>query len=268
MRKRETPVGAALPGENEDQDPRFVTALARGLSVLRSFKRGDRALGNQELADRTGLAKSTISRLTYTLSKLGYLEYSPMNGQYSLSAAALALGFSALGNLAIRDVARPLMQELADRVGASVALGAPDQRTMIYIEECRGSSPLHLGIEIGSHIRMATSAMGRAYLASLDPATRSRIVDVLCDHEPDSESTRAGIEIAVSEYAAHGYVRSVGEWKQEINSVGVPILLHGSRPFALNCGGSALSLPREKLDEVGVQLQDVARRIRQALGSD
>ncbi len=267
MRKRETLMNAA---EHEDsvEDPRFVTALARGLSVLRAFKRGDRMLGNLELAQRTGLAKSTISRLTYTLSKLGYLEYSQSSGQYSLSAAALALGFSALGGLAIRDVARPLMQELADRVGASVALGAPDQRTMIYVEECRGSSPLRLGIEIGSHIKMATSAMGRAYLASLDEPTRARIVEQLCAQEADPDAIRAGIAVAVAEFAQKGFVRSIGEWKQEVNSVGVPIILHGSRPFALNCGGSSLSLKAEDLNEVGLLLTGVARRITQLLGTD
>jgi len=267
MRKRETQVNQMEPQDATD-DPRFVTALARGLSVLRAFKRGDRMLGNQELAERTGLAKSTISRLTYTLSKLGYLEYSSSSGQYSLSASALALGFSALGSLAIRDVARPLMQELADQVGASVALGTPDQRTMIYVEECRGSSPLRLGIEIGSHIKMATSSMGRAYLAGLDEPMRVRIVDQLCAHEADPDAIRSGIAIAVAEFAEKGFVRSIGEWKQEVNSVGVPILLHGSRPFALNCGGSSLSLKTEDLNEIGIRLVNVARRIARSLGAE
>ncbi len=267
MRKRETLVNHVEHQDAAD-DPRFVTALARGLSVLRAFKRGDRMLGNFELAERTGLAKSTISRLTYTLSKLGYLEYSPSSGQYSLSAAALALGFSALGSLAIRDVARPLMQELADQVGASVALGTPDQRTMIYVEECRGSSPLRLGIEVGSHIKMATSSMGRAYLASLDEPTRARIVEQLCAHEADPGAIRTGIAIAVAEFAEKGFVRSIGEWKQEVNSVGVPIPLRGSRPFALNCGGSSLSLKTEDLNEVGLLLSSVATRISKILGEE
>jgi DNA-binding IclR family transcriptional regulator len=147
-----------MSGSSEDDD-RFVVALARGLGVLRAFKRGDTGLSNQELAERTGLARSTISRLTYTLARLGYLEYSQNTGRYSLSVAALALGFTALGGLAIRDVARPLMQPVADRFGCLVALGAPDRRTMVYIECCKGHSPLHLGLEIGSHVRMSTSAM-------------------------------------------------------------------------------------------------------------
>ena len=56
-------------------DRHFVTALARGLEVLACFRHGDRMLGNQELSKRCGLAKSTVSRLTHTLTRLGYLIY-------------------------------------------------------------------------------------------------------------------------------------------------------------------------------------------------
>ena len=52
----------------ERQDRDFVTALARGLELLRAFRREGEALGNGELAERTGLSRSTVSRLAYTLN--------------------------------------------------------------------------------------------------------------------------------------------------------------------------------------------------------
>lgn len=265
MRKRETPIE---PTDSLDQDPRFVTALARGLGVLAAFKRGDTALANQELARRTGLAKATVSRLTYTLAALGYLAYDADSGRYSLSATALGLGFTALGSFAIRDVARPFMQELADLTGASVAIGAPDLRTMVYVEHCRGASPLHIGIEVGSHIKMATSSMGRAHLAGLDAKERARLTARLCPEGGEGDAMRRGIEQAAKQYAERGYVISAGDWKSEINSVGVPLGLGtGSLAFALNCGGSSMLLPNDSLDEVGRQLAEVARKIRAALGA-
>jgi DNA-binding IclR family transcriptional regulator len=264
MRTRQNTLVAEPDMERED-DPRFVVALARGLSILKAFKRGDAGLSNQQLAARTGLAKATISRLTYTLTRLGYLDYSTITGRYSLSVSALALGFTALGGIAVRDIARPLMQTMADRVGCSVAIGVPDKRTMVYIEHCRGQSPLHIGIEVGSHIRMATSAMGRAYLASLDQATRETLLDELCPPDGNGAAMREGVQAAVEQYQRYGYVTSVGEWKQEINSVGVPLTFHGSQPYALNCGGSALLLKIEMLDSVGRELVDLAVRIRRSL---
>lgn len=268
MRKRETELTAFGAGTDyEDDDPRFVIALARGLNLLRAFRRGDTGLGNQDLAARTGLAKSTISRLTYTLTRLGYLDYNSATGRYSLSVAALALGFSALGGLAVRDIARPMMQSLADRIGCSVALGAPDRRTMVYIEHCKGSSPLHVGMEVGAHVRMATSAMGRAHLASLDTATRERLLDEVCPPDELGLTMREGVAHAVKQLQETGYVTSIGEWKKEVNSVGVPLLLHGSQPYALNCGGSALILSEKEIDSVGRELVEMVRTIQRSFGS-
>src|SRR3974390_1508456 len=101
------------PDRPRATDRQFVTALGRGLDVLRLFRAEDAPLGNQEIARRTGLPKPTISRLTYTLTQLGYLNYDRKLGVYSLGGGVLALGYVALANLDVRRVARPLMQELA-----------------------------------------------------------------------------------------------------------------------------------------------------------
>ena len=63
--------------EDDEQDRDFVVALARGLELLRAFRCEGEALGNRDLAERAALSKSTVSRLTYTLHKLGYLSYNP-----------------------------------------------------------------------------------------------------------------------------------------------------------------------------------------------
>ena len=71
MRKRNP---AAVPaGAETRNDRRFVESLARGLAVLRCFAPADRELGNREIAIRTGLPPATVSRLTFTLTALGYL---------------------------------------------------------------------------------------------------------------------------------------------------------------------------------------------------
>ena len=56
-------------------DRKFITALGRGLDVLRCFGPRDRWLANQDISARTGLAKPTVSRLVYTLTRLGFLRH-------------------------------------------------------------------------------------------------------------------------------------------------------------------------------------------------
>jgi len=84
--------GMKRPEKKGASDRNFVVALSRGLDVLRAFRPQDGLLGNQEIAARTNLPKPTISRLTYTLTKLGYLTPVPRFEKYQLAPAAMALG--------------------------------------------------------------------------------------------------------------------------------------------------------------------------------
>ena len=124
----------AAPGKGPATDRKFVTALSRGLDVLRCFGPRDRWLTNLEMARRTGLAKPTVSRLAYTLTRLGYLRYSERLNKYALGSAAISLGYAALGQMDIRRVARPLMQELSDYTKASVHLAVNDRRSMQVVD--------------------------------------------------------------------------------------------------------------------------------------
>ena len=122
-----------LPREKgEDNDRKFIEALARGLDVLRAFQPGDGFLGNQEISQRTGLPKSSVSRITYTLTKLGYLTYSDRLEKYQLGSGVLALGYAFISNLGIRQVARPLMQELSNVTNTAVGLADRDRLEMIF----------------------------------------------------------------------------------------------------------------------------------------
>ncbi|HEX3062743.1 MAG TPA: IclR family transcriptional regulator, partial [Usitatibacter sp.] len=173
-------------------DRQFVTALARGLEILRSFSRKDRELGNSEIATRTGLPKATVSRLTFTLTQMGYLTYSPATGRYALSVGVLALGNAYLGTLDVRNVARPLMQELADGLSATVSLGAPDPSSMhmVFLEICQGVGQMfRISMDVGSRVPHGWTAMGRAWLAALTPAQREEKLAVYRKDTPRGQWT-------------------------------------------------------------------------------
>ncbi|SIS67060.1 IclR family transcriptional regulator [Insolitispirillum peregrinum] len=254
-----------------ERDSQFVTALARGLDVLRAFRPGDGPLGNQQLAERTGLPKPTVSRLTYTLSRLGYLEHLSDVGKYALGVGVLSLGFTALGAMGMRRIARPFLQELATYSGLSVALGTRDQLSMVYLECCRGDSAIMLALDVGSHLKLSTSAIGRAYLSALPPAEQAGLFASLARHEGDRwpEALR-GLEQAKTDIANRGFCLSAGDWKSEVNAVGVPLGVgEGGLAFALNCGGPAYMLPFERLiDDIGPRLVQVAAAIRRQMGME
>ncbi|MFC7555414.1 IclR family transcriptional regulator [Pseudoroseomonas wenyumeiae] len=122
MRKRQSAASEPTSGPEEDEEDRqFIQVLARAMDILRAFTAEDSVLGNQELAERTGLPKATVSRLTYTMTKLGQLSYLPRFAKYQLGLGLVPLGQLALDNLAIRQVAAPLMRHLAEETNASVS---------------------------------------------------------------------------------------------------------------------------------------------------
>lgn len=150
------------------KDRQFVTALARGLDVLRCFRVENPMLGNQEIAQKTGLPKPTISRLTYTLTELGYLNYSKAFRKYQLGTAVLSLGYGLLTNNEIVKIARPFLQEQADYCQAASGLAAQDRLNMIYLENIYpNTTAVVLRNRPGDRIPMAVTATGRAFLLSL-----------------------------------------------------------------------------------------------------
>jgi len=255
--------------DGDGKDRQFVNALARGLELLRCFGHGETHLSNAELAKRTALPKPTISRLTYTLTKLGYLTYSESQGKYQVGAGVLALGYRMLSTLDMRQLARPLMAELAEYAQASVSLGTRDRLSMVYIETCRSTANVTLRLDVGSRIPLATTAMGKALLCVLPEPERDYLLDHVRQRDPQRwPLIKAGVEQGFRDYEERGFCVSAGEWQNDVHAVGVPIMaVDGEQAMAFNCGGPAFLLSRDKLmDDLGPRLVRVAARIDANLG--
>ncbi len=249
-------------------DRKFVVALARGLEVLRVFTPNEGLLGNQEIAARTGLPRATITRLTYTLTALGYLTHLGRLEKYQLAPGALAINYSTLVNMRIRQVAQPHMLALANLTGASVALGTRDRFNAIYVEFCRGKSATMLRLGLGSRIPLATTAMGRALLAGLAGKERQWLLrDIAAREGKKWPKIRAGVKNALKNIRIRGFSVSAGEWQSDINAVGVPLVpADGSGVFAFNCGAPAFHFNRARLEtEIGPRLLNMVRNIEAEL---
>ncbi|THF56214.1 IclR family transcriptional regulator [Pseudothauera rhizosphaerae] len=261
---------ASVPGAGDtDGDRQFVTALARGLEVLRCFSAQNRLLSNGELAARTGLAKSTVSRLTHTLVQLGYLKLDEASGRYRVTPAVLALGHAALGNVRVREIARPLMQDLAEYAHALVSLATRDRLNMIYLENCRPRSLVTLKVSTGTQLPITTTSIGRAFLCALPAAERDFLLAQVNRREPeDWPEIEAGVQHAMDEYRAHGYCTSLGDWNRDTNAVAVPLTCPDHDLLVLSASGPAFALTAERIEkDLGPRLVYLARSIEAAAGT-
>lgn len=252
--------------EESIKDRQFVTALARGLELLRCFTPRESQLGNQELAKRTGLPKPTVSRLTHTLTRLGYLKHVPQVGKYQLETGVMSLGYAMLSNLSIRSVAHPLMEQLANHAQAAVAMGARDRLNMVYLDVVQGEANLTMRRQIGTRLALHSSAIGRACLAAMPEKERDFLLDHIRERfSADWPTIRKGLERAFRDYVDYGFCLSLGEWHRGVNAAAVALVHESDGLLAFNCGGPSFHLTRERLeDDIGPRLVHMVNNIEAA----
>ena len=263
-----SPAGTTYSYEHEG-DRQFATTLARGLEVLRCFTPLEPMLGNKEISVRTGLPKPTVSRLTYTLTKLGYLRHNMRLGKYQLGSAVLSIGYPLLASMSVRQVARPFMKELADYTGGSVSMGIRDRLNMVYVESSRNGNTLTMLPDIGTAVPIAQAAIGRAFLAACTPPEREAVLNQLKVKEPEMHRRfRPQIDKAMEDIRTRGFCVSLGELLRDVHAVGVPMRRTvDGEVVAFNCTVPTFILKKGQLEEdIGPRLVAMVRNIEASLG--
>ncbi|MEZ5660676.1 MAG: IclR family transcriptional regulator [Burkholderiaceae bacterium] len=207
----------------DDEDPRFNTALARGLAILRAFQLDDRMLSNVEIAQRTGIPKPTVSRLTFTLTRLGYLAYRSDFGQYELSAGVVGLAYPYLANQPMLPVARPLMQQLASETQTNIGLAVRDDLSALYLEYALGERVPNRRQRVGFRVPLVRTAMGRACIAAMSPAEREDCLERIRLHYPDTwQEIWSEVEVEIERAQTRGYCFGIRTFGFDTASVAVP----------------------------------------------
>src|SRR5574341_1846706 len=250
-------------------DRQFATTLARGLEVLRCFTPLEAMLGNKEISVRTGLPKPTVSRLTYTLTKLGYLRHNMRVGKYQLGSAVLSIGYPLLASMSVRQIARPFMKELAEYCSGAVSMGMRDRLNMVYVESCRSGNGIATLPDIGTSVPIAQSVIGRAFIAGCTPPEREAVLNQIKVKEPEMHRrNRPQIDKAMEDIRSRGFCVTLGELRREVHGVGVPMRRTvDGEVVAFNCAVPTFILKKGQLeDDIGPRLVSMVRNVEAALG--
>ncbi|WP_243612478.1 IclR family transcriptional regulator [Shimia aestuarii] len=261
MKRKDSP-----PAESGQKDYRINSGLARGLAVLKAFGPDNRPIGNAEISARVNLPKATVSRLTFTLTELGYLNHDEETGWYSLGPSVLTLGYDVMAQMEIRDIARPYMQELANYADASVYLGTLSGSELIYVEACRTPASMAIRLGVGSRIPLFTTGMGRAFMATIPAKEREALIAKISpDYGEDWPKVEADLHRAIDYANTHGFALSGGDWIAEANSAGTVIRRADGYPlYGINVGGLRSIVSTERLEkDLGPRLVECARQIEQ-----
>lgn len=259
------------PAPDADGEQRLVSALARGVSILRCFSATQTELSARELMDMTALPKPTLFRLLETLNDLGLVRYSERTSKYVVGLAMLNLAAPALARMGVRQLARPLMEELADHLQGQVQMVVGWRQQLSYVEVVQGQGSRLLRPEVGMVMSMSRTASGRAYLCSLPQAEREAYMAQLAAEDPERHDWFVERLLdAQRDLAEHGFCRGHRDLHREIEVIAAPAAMARGGEQIIFAASVAVFSPHSKLlvEDVGPRLLTLVRNVEAAIGNN
>lgn len=199
---------------------RHVAAVERAIAVLDALSDGSAELGTNEIARRTDINASTVSRLLATLASARIVEHVPATGRYRLGPRLVQLGNLVLGRLDLREVARPYLQQLVRTTGETATLSAPGEHDAVTIDFVQSDAVVQSVARLGRPSIGHATATGKALLAFGEaglPGGRLKA------YTPRTITNRRDLEQELERVRRDGYAVAVGEREPDLNAVAAPV---------------------------------------------
>jgi IclR family acetate operon transcriptional repressor len=199
---------------------RHVAAVERALAVLDALADGGGELGTNELARRTGINASTVSRLLATLAASGLVEHVEATGRYRLGLRLVQLGSTVLGRLDLRELARPHLRGLVEETGETATLSAPGEQDAVTIDFVQSTASVQGVARVGRPSVGHATATGKVMLAFGDahlPSGR------LTAHTERTIVDRAQLAAELERVHRLGHASAVGEREIDLNAIAAPV---------------------------------------------
>lgn len=247
----------------------IVDSLATALRLLDYFTMKEPELSLRQLSEKSGLYKSRIHRLCGTLIATGFLIRMPWSS-YRLGPKLMTLGKIYENTNTIVSISRPIMRELADNTGESVALFSLEGETSFCLARELGSSRLVFSINEGDTMQLHASAVGRILLAYGSEELCEKILNAnpLERFTPLSIVDPKKIKAELSAIRKHGYAINRGEQELEVAAIAAPIFNHEQTVnAALAVVGPVQRFSDDHVPGIAKNLLSATGRISQLLGA-
>src|SRR5579863_2409599 len=248
-------------------NPDFVLSLARGLQVIESFEGHPEGRSIVEIGQATGLSRAAIRRLLLTLELLGYVERSRQ--VYRLKTQILRLGFSFLSSSSVVEAARPVLEQISERLHESSSMSMLDGDQIVYVARAAASRILAAGLSVGSRLPAYCTSMGRVLLASLPDERLNAYLRGLKPraYTPKTVTRVTQLKKAILEVRKNGYAIDDEELEAGLRSIAVPVSTRSNQVVAaINVGTHVSRVDRATLLKHCLPtLQQGARALRNVL---
>ena len=198
---------------------RQVESVQRAIAVLNVLGEASSELGTNEIARRTGLNVSTVSRLLATLVDGGLVRHIPATGRYRLGIRILQLASVARESLDIPALARPYLEELTGLTGETATLSMPGQHDVLTVDFAQSDSSVRSVAAIGRNSVAHATAVGKVFLAWGGRLPEGE----LAAYTDRTVTDLAALAVEIDEVRAQGWAQAAGEREAELNAVAAPV---------------------------------------------
>jgi IclR family pca regulon transcriptional regulator len=255
------------------REPRYSQSLERGLAILSSFTPERPIRGIADVADELGMRRSTTHRYMSTLVALGYLEQGAAR-KYRLGLRVTDLGMSALNSTALREHARPYLEELCRQSSYTVSLGVLDGPEIVYVDRVRSSRRTQGGVDLdlspGARLPAYCTAMGKLLMAFLpDEEQRTLLAEVKPTRMgPNTITSKTQLRAELENIREEGFAVNDQELAPELYAIAAPVRSESHEVVAavsMTAHASMISL-EELVEHLGPHLVAAADRVSARLG--
>lgn len=163
------------PMQNESKGPRSgIQVIARAASVLRALESEPDGLSLGEIAERVGLARSTVQRIVAALADEQFLIAATPKSRVKLGPALIRLANAT--RLEVSQLVRPFMEELSRQLGETIDLSVIQGKTAVFVNQVTGNHRLRTISAIGERFPLHSTACGKSLLATLSEAKLDKLL--------------------------------------------------------------------------------------------
>lgn len=181
--------------EQPANDKSQVQVIARAAAILRSLENEASGLSLGQIAQRVGLARSTVQRIVAALEAEKLVIAASPTGRVRLGPTLLRLAASVHTDFA--SLARPFLMKLSSELRETVDLATIKNDHLVFVDQVVGSQRLRAVSAVGETFPLYCTANGKAYLAQLDNGAVESLVGRT--YEPRTPRTLTRLDALLAE---------------------------------------------------------------------
>ncbi len=253
---------------NDKSSQLTIQSLEKGLILLELFEESRSPLSLQDIWLKLKWNKATIYRMLNTFQQRGYLQKDPATKKYTLSVKILSLYNAFLSNFDIQQVVKPYLQQIVEKTSEEAHIAITIDKHIVFIDRMKSPKMISTNSEIGLSMPLHATALGKAYLAYVDPDQIIEKLDLPLQQFTSSTITDLdALKQSLKEIKRKGYAVDDGEYEADMRCVAAPVFKFPSAPFAvIGISGLNTHLTPEICEEYGQFIKDISIQISTRIG--